>query len=157
MQRRRLIAAAVIILLGGGAYLVWRLTHPTLSDQQQIEELLDRIEQGVEKKSPRMILGAIADDYRDDYGLTRLDIHRLSLNLLRTEGRIQVVLTRPKIEVHGEQATADVTGEVTLSEGGYQAQEFSGALTIHLRKRGGQWRIVSTGGWQGEVMGGFEE
>ena len=157
MSRKRLIAALLIAILAGGGYLAWRLTHPPLSDQEQINRLLDRVERGIETKTPRTVLAAIADDYRDAYGYTKLDIHRLSLGLLRTTGRPQVTLDRVDIQVHGDAAQARLHGEVALIEAGQQSQAFSGALTIQLRKRGGKWQIVSTAGWQAEAGAGFEE
>jgi hypothetical protein len=157
MWRKRLIAALLIVIVVGAGYLAWSFTHPPVSDEEQVNRLLDRIEQGVETKSPRMILSTIADDYRDAYGYTRLDIHRLSLNLLRTTGRPQVNLDRVDIRVHGDEADVGVHGEVTLIEAGQESQEFSGSLTVQLRKRGGRWQIVSTAGWQTEAGGGFEE
>lgn len=156
MWRTRLIAAAVILILGGGGYLVWRLTHPPLSDEEQIARLIDRVEQGVEKKSPRMILANIADDYRDPFGFTKRDIYRSALSLLRTEGSLQVVLSDVEIAVNDADADVAVTGEVMLTEGGEQSQAFRGALTIHLRERDGKWLVTSATGWQSGVTSEFD-
>jgi len=156
MWRRRLIAAAVIVVLGGGGYLAWRLTHPPISDEERIARLLDRIEQGIETRSPRMILDTISSDYRDAFGYTKRDIHRLSLNLLRTEGTFQVVLDEVNIHVRGGEADANVSAEVTLTQNGRVTEKYSGSLAAHLRKQAGKWRIVSATGWQDEALRGFE-
>ena len=157
MWRKRLIAAAVIVIVAGGGYLAWRLTHPPLTDKQQIERLFDEIERGIEIKSPRTVLGTIADDYRDTFGYTKQDIRQLSLGLLRTEGKPQVTLDKVNIAVHGDDATAEVSGRVTLVSGEQESQPFAGSLTVVLRKRDGAWRITSTTGWQTHASEGFEE
>jgi hypothetical protein len=157
MWRTRIIVVAVIVTVGGGGYLAWRLTHPPLTDQQQIEQLLDQVERGIEIKSPRTVLGTIADDYRDSFGYTKQDIRQLSFGLLRTEGKPQVTLDKVNIAVHGDEATAEVSGRVTLVSGGHESQPFEGGLTLELRKRGGTWQITSTTGWQTRASEGFEE
>jgi hypothetical protein len=157
MPRKRLISAVVIIAVVIGAVVIWRLTHPPISDQEQINRLIDRVEQGVERKKPSEILATIADDYRDSTGFTKRDIHQLSLSLLRVDGRPQVTLTDVRIEIHGNEADVSLEGDVRIAFAGAESQEFNGALSVHLSKRSGKWLIVSTSGWQGEVGGGFEE
>jgi len=157
MLRKRLISAVVIIVVIVGAAVIWRLTHPQVSDEEQIIRLIARVEQGVELKKPREILANIADDYKDSAGFTKLDIHRLSLSLLRVEGRPQVTLSNVKIEIHGKEADAHIDGEVTIAFGGTESQEFKGTLDVHLSKRSGEWLIDSTSGWQGNYGGGFDE
>jgi hypothetical protein len=157
MWRRRIIAAAVIVVIAGGGYLVWRLTHPPLTDKEQIEQLIDQIERGIEIKSPRTVLGTIADDYRDSCGYTKQDIRQLSFGLLRTEGKPQVTLDKVNIAVHGDEATADISGRVALVSGEQESHPFQGSLTVVLRKRDGAWRITSTAGWQTQAGEGFEE
>lgn len=151
MWRRRLIAAAMVVILGGGGYLAWRLTHPRMSDRERIYRLFDRIEQGIETKQPRVVRDAFAPDYRDGFGFTRRDIHRLSLELLRIHGTPSVVIDDLKIEVHGDQADATLRAQASIQEAGSETQEFSGTLTFRLRKQRGEWLITSATGWQGEV------
>lgn len=157
MLRKRLISAAIIIVVIAGAIIIWRLTHPPIPDREQIDRLIDSVEQGVELKKPREILANIADDYKDSAGFTKQDIHRLSLSLLRVEGRPQVTLSDVKIEIHGKEADAHIDGEVTIAFGGTESQEFKGTLDVHLSKRTGKWLIDSTSGWQGNYGGGFDE
>jgi hypothetical protein len=147
--RKRLIAAAIIAVLGGGGYLAWRLTHPHRSDRELINELFDRIERGIETKQPRMVRDAFSPDYRDAFGFTKRDLHRISLELLRIHGVPQVVIEDLKIEVHGREADASLRAEVSLQEAGAETRQFSGALTFKLRKQRGRWLITSTAGWQG--------
>jgi len=156
LRKRLILAAVVIIIVVIGAIFIWRATHPPLSDKEQIEQLLDRVEQGVEKKSPSTILSTISDDYRDSFGFTKLDIHRLSLELLRTQGTPQVVLENVKIDIEGKQATVNVTGQVSLRFGGQETREFAGALTLELHKNRA-WHVISTSGWQAQAEQGFEE
>jgi len=157
MRRKRLIAAAVIVILAGGGYLAWRLIHPPISDQEQINRLLDRVEQGVETRRPRDILSAIADDYHDAAGLTKRDLHRMTLVLLRLPVPPEVVIDKVDIRVRGDAAVAGVQGRVTLNEGGLPPELFSGAITVELRKRRGEWLVVSTAGWQGRLAEETEE
>jgi hypothetical protein len=157
MARKRLILAGLVaIIVIVGAILIWRATHPPLSDKEQIEQILDRIEKGVETKNPSAILSTISDDYRDSFGFTKLDIHRLSLSLPRMHGTPRVVLADVQIAIRGKRATVNLSGEVTVRFGGEQTQEFAGALTLELRKNGA-WHVISTNGWQGRVEQGFEE
>jgi hypothetical protein len=151
MWRGRLIAAGIVLLLGGGGYVAWRLTHPPRSDREQINRLLERIECGVETKRPRMIVSAISDDYRDDSGLTKRDLHRLSLELLRTRGTPQVIIEEIKVVIRGARADVRLAGEAAIYERGRKTDQYSATVNLHLCKRHGRWLITSTSGWQGKV------
>lgn len=160
MRHKGLIAAIMLVVLGGAGYTAWRLTHPGLSEREQVLRLFDQLEQGVETRTPRTILDTVANDYRDPFGYTKRDIYRLSLSLRRTQGAPAPEVVIDEISLELEQGTgtakATVTGRVTMHETGFEAQRYAGSVTFHLRKERGRWLITSTEGWQEQVAAEYE-
>jgi len=93
---RILVALALVGAVG------WWLLQPRPSDRERLEELVARAQQGFENRSVGEIMSCVAQDYRDDSGLTRAEVLYLADKLV--EGRRLVGLEErfaAKLARHG--------------------------------------------------------
>jgi hypothetical protein len=145
--KRGLTVLALVIV---GALLGWWLFHPRPSDRELIEDLVAKAEHGVETKSSKEIMECVAPDYRDEGGLTRVDIFRLAWRWQRTSEQADVVIDNYEIEVTPPTATGRFDVQVLLEEQGRQALPLRFHLMVQFEKQRQRWRKV----WLVKSVGG---
>ena len=106
-------ATIILALLVVGA-VAWWLTHRK-TDRQLIDELIAKAVHGVETKSLDEIMDCVASDYRDDMGLSKLDMWRAAAQWVRTVDTAEVSIDDYQVDIRPPSATGflDLRVEVT--------------------------------------------
>ena len=146
MRTRNIIIGAVVLALAGGL-TYWRLSRPRLSPEEQIRALIVRGEKAIERKDVGDIMGCVSADYHDSVGQTNLDIRRVAIGLARSRSEVEVDLRELRLEVHGSEGVVRAVVHVYLT--GEENREAYGAVELRVRRERGDWRVVSSDGWQG--------
>jgi len=129
-----LIGSAIAL---AAAFAVWWFTNPRISDQRQIENLVAKVEHGVETKSGQEIMECVAPDYKDSNGLDRLEILKLVNGWVRSPEQADVTVESYQIKVSGRSATGHFDVQVYLQEGGRGQAPTWMQLEVNFEK---QWR-----------------
>lgn len=130
----------VLLSLAGAAAIgavVWWLAHPRLSDVQQIEEVVARVEHGVEAKQGREIMECVSPDYRDPAGMDRLDVLKLVNHWVRSPEQAEVVIEDYQIRVSGRTAVGRFLVRVYVQGDSIAQNPLEMDLTVNFEKR---WR-----------------
>ena len=135
---KRKIALAIVI----AAAFVWWLFHPRPSDEKLILDLVAKAEQGIETKNTSEIMDCVAKDYRDDSGLSRLDIFRLAMHWQRSSEQVEITINEYDLDVARPLATGRFQVELTFSQGGgvELPQRLNLEVDFQQQRRG--WRKV---------------
>ncbi len=141
------IAAAIALAVGW--WLHRRQAPP--DEETAIYQLVARAERAIERRNLPALMRLVAEDYRDEYGLTKRDLRRLALQAARSGEAVQIALTVRGIVVARGEATVLVDVLVWL-QGDVKPQRYE--VTLKLRKQKGRWFVVSSSGWQDEATGG---
>ncbi len=133
LRSRRIQRLAILLLPVVVAVCVW-LLWPKPSDEKLILDLVARVEQGVEAKDVQEIMGCIARDYHDPYGLTRADIYKLAMHYQRTSDQADIVINGYQLDITPPTATGHFDVELSLSQGGPPEPPQRLKLTVEFRK-----------------------
>jgi len=131
------IAAATLLILCAGGFAAWWFTNPRISDERQIQNLVAKVEHGVETKSGREIMECVAPDYQDSSGFDRLEVLKLVTSWVRSPEQADVVVGEYQIEVEGRNAIGHFDVQVEVQEG----ERFRAPLQMEFEvKFERQWR-----------------
>lgn len=137
---KRWVKALLLVLLL--ASLGWWLLHPRPSDRELILDLVAKAEHGVETKSAKEIMECVAPDYKDEDGLTRLDILRLALRWQRDPDEAEVVIDDYEIEVMSPRASGRFQVDVLFEEDRGCASPLRFNLAVQFEKQRQRLRKV---------------
>jgi len=128
----------ILVALALAGAVGWWLLQPRPSDRERLEELVARAEHGFENRSVGEIMSCVAQDYRDDSGLTRAEVLYLARRLALEARKVEVTINSADIQVAGEKAVGRFDAEVVVSEGG-EAIPWPMRLEVQFRKERRGW------------------
>ncbi len=149
LLKPRIILAAIIVV-----GFLWWLFHPRPSDEKLIQELVTKAEQAIETKNTNEIMDCVAKDYRDDSGLSRLDIFRLAMHWQRSSGQVEITINEYDLKVARPLATGRFQVELAFSQGG--GVELPQRLNLEVdfqRERKGWKKVWLVKSVQGHSLG----
>lgn len=147
MTRKLVIALGLIFLLGGG-YFWWRVTHPPLSDTEQIAANLEDIRQSLENGNIERALNYTTEDAK---------FAGQSRSQIRSQFTIGSFLNREDVRVTFTNTRHDVRGATASTKGHYKVDvnrrfgpdSSDGDFSLEWQKQNGEWKI-SNGNASGE-------
>ncbi|PQV65401.1 hypothetical protein B1R32_101141 [Abditibacterium utsteinense] len=144
---------ALLILVVGGV-LLWRWTHPKLSDEEQIAANLNGICEGAKARSPRAITDYLSKDFKAG-DTTKSELQNSLVAGILQYRVIDLKISSVKTSVLraslGEGVTASSEGQFLLSlksEYNSQPQIQTGKFDLKWRKIDGEWKVITA---QGEL------
>jgi ketosteroid isomerase-like protein len=132
------------VLLVIFAVVVWRATHPPLSDEQRIAALVEDVRSAVATRNANRLMSYLADDFTWS-GQGKPEASSMLRSIFFQTRDVEPGVSALKVSVEGE--TAIATGTYSLR---YRMQNTKttetrrGPFRITLEKRNGEWKI--TGG-----------
>lgn len=146
---RKLIVALGLVLLVGGGFFWWRVTHPPLSDAEQIAANLEDIRTSLENNNIERALGYMAEDAKFQ-GQSRAQI--------RSQFNIGSFLTKANARVNLLNVRTDIKGASASTKGHYKVdvqQRFGpeandGDFSLEWEKRDGNW-VITEGSTNGSL------
>jgi len=121
--------------------LVLLLQACTSSEKEKIQRLLVQRGEAFQKKNLALYLSCISKDYQDkeeNFGKLK---NRVS-GYFETFDRIDFNAWDRSIQVEGKNATAIQQFRIEVEKKGNKNQ-YAGSEVLHLRKEGGEWKIIS--------------
>ena len=121
--------------------LVLLLQACTSSEKEKIQRLLVQRGEAFQKKNLALYLSCISKDYQDkeeNFGKLK---NRVS-GYFETFDRIDFNAWDRSIQVEGKNATAVQQFRIEVEKKGNKNQ-YAGSEVLHLRKEGGEWKIIS--------------
>jgi ketosteroid isomerase-like protein len=113
----------------------------TSSDQEKIERLLVQRAEAFQNKNLALYLSCISKDYQDKEENFEKLKNRVS-GYFETFDRIDYSAWDRSIQVEGKNATTLQQFRIEVEKKGNKSQ-YAGREMLHLRKEGGEWKIVS--------------
>ena len=113
----------------------------TSSDQEKIERLLVQRAEAFQNKNLALYLSCISKDYQDKEENFEKLKNRVS-GYFETFDRIDFNAWDRSIQVEGKNATTLQQFRIEVEKKGNKNQ-YAGREMLHLRKEGGEWKIVS--------------
>jgi len=132
------VVAGVAILAAGG-WLMWRNTHPALSDTQQIHANLQAISAAAARHSSGGILDYLADGFTWN-GQNRHDVASMLSGAMFEFNDVGIQTSQVTVQVQG--TTAVSKGEYALTVRERKASgthTYRGKFKVEWQKQGGQW------------------
>ena len=149
MTRKLVIVLGLILLLGGGLFW-WRLTHPPLTDEQQIAANLEDIRQSLENGNAKRAVSYMAKDAKFK-GLSRSKIQDQFALGYRFGGRTDVRITFLNTQTGVTGAAATTKGHYKVDmRTRYRPESTDGDFSLEWEKRDGEW-IITDGDASGEM------
>jgi ketosteroid isomerase-like protein len=121
--------------------MVLLLQACTSSEKGKIERLLVQRAEAFQKKNLALYLSCISKDYQDKEEDFEKLKNRIS-GYFETFDRIDYNAWDQSIQVEGKNATATQKIRIEVEKQGRKNQH-SGREVLHLRKEGGEWKIIS--------------
>lgn len=149
MARKIIVALGLLFFVAGGVFW-WRVTHPLLTDLEQVEANLEDIRSSLENGATERALGYLDEDGKfSGQSVSQL---RSQLTLGYRFGRpdVRVTFTNTRTEIKGATATTQGHYKVDVRRGRSQAESSDGDFSITWQKRDGQWKITD-----GNASGGI--
>jgi hypothetical protein len=137
--RRSLSIIAVIVVAAAAA---WWFYYPRPTDEELILVLVEKAEYGVETKDKAEIMECVAKDYRDDSGLSRLDIFRLALHWERSPEQVDIVIDEYELNISAPRATGRFDVQLEFQEAGRHELPLRLPLVVEFEKQRQRWRRV---------------
>jgi hypothetical protein len=137
--RRSLSIIAVIVAAAAAS---WWLLHPRPTDEDLILALVAKAAHGVETKDKDEIMECVAKDYRDDSGLSRLDIFRLALHWERSPEQVAIVIDEYELSTNAPSATGRFDVQLDFQEAGRHEPPLRLPLVVEFEKQRQRWRRV---------------
>ena len=148
MKRLFLATGTLILLLS--AVLVWRITHPALTDHQQIAANLDGIADAASRRSARGVANFLSKDF-DFNGTNKRDFQNQLVAGLLQYRVVELKLNGVQTNVNGDSASSAGRYNLSLkSEYNSPPQVSTGEFKLKWRKIDGEWKVV---GGQGTAPG----
>ena len=143
-MRRIAAVIAVLGIVAAVGFVAFRC-RPQPDDRALIERLVADAQVAVQRRDLRKIMRIIDDNYHDRYGYTKQDLRRLAISAGRSFHSIRVAPTIKGIVVADGKASLQVDVLVWVDE---QLQPDQYTIRATLVKRGRQWKVISSDGWQ---------
>lgn len=141
------LALVLVIALG---FFAWRLTHPALTDEQQIAANLAGIESAASNKSASGVASYLSKNFKFN-GIKKSEFQNQLVGAFLQYRVVKLQTDGVKTQVKGDAATSvggwnlGIKSEFTSPE-----QTTSGQFELKWRKEDGEWKIVEANG-QGEL------
>lgn len=153
MARKIILSLGVLFLLFGGL-IWWRVTHPPLTDEEQIASNLEGLRASAEAGSVGGVMGYLAEDFTWD-GRKRSEVSSLLYaafydGLRKRDLRLTFTNVHPAVQG----ATATTTGHYKVDVRNYRSSVDSqdGEFSTQWEKRDGQWKITHASGGENSVQ-----
>lgn len=117
---------------------LWWLLHPRPSNEKLILDLVARAKQGIETKNTNEIMDCVAKDYRDDSGLTRMDIFRLAIHWQRSSEQVEITIIESDLDIAPPLATGRFQVELAFTQGGGERLN----LEVDFQRERKSWKKV---------------
>ena len=144
ISRRSFFLIAGLVVLVGVIVVLWWLTRPPKTDQQQIVDLLGRTERSIEQRDLGGLMQAVAEDYADGT-YSKRELRRAALAGFREVGTIKLTPVLRELEVSGKGARAELDVDVWLDTDSPRPT-MRVAMWVELSKESGRWLVTSAGG-----------
>ncbi|HVF11077.1 MAG TPA: hypothetical protein VNA16_09760 [Abditibacteriaceae bacterium] len=143
--RRVLLATGGLLLLFGGIAL-WRVTHPHLTDEEQIAANLSDLTRAAAKRNARGITQYLGSGF-DWQGKQRQEVQRWLAGGFIQSRDLQLSLPSVSTQVNGERATTSGTYDLSFRQTPEAPVErHFGDFKLHWQRQDGQWKIVKAEG-----------
>ena len=146
-----LLVAPTLVFGGCGGKLagsIPALADLNVSDEEQIAQVIEEVQQGMEARQIFKVLAHVSRNYHDSEGRDYAAIEAYLNYVFKKYRTIRVTRVVPRIVVQGVQARAVETfGTVAEPQdpSGEPPINMQGQVTVSLEKTGGQWQIVEWG------------
>lgn len=154
MTRQRGFRIVLSVLVG--VAVGWWVWHPRPTDRELIEELIARVEHGVETKSVDEIMSCLSRDYERQGDLSREDIWRMAMQWARSSAQADVLIEDYRLTLEGPEATGYFQVKIGLTEDGFRRPPLALSLTVDfVRRRSGLrtvWLVQSIGGFDPDLL-----
>ena len=154
MTRQRGLKITLLVLVG--VAVGWWVWHPRPTDRELIEELIARVEHGVETKSVDEIMSCLSRDYERQGDLSREDIWRMAMQWARSSAQADVLIEDYRLTLEGPEATGYFQVKIGLTEDGFRRPPLALSLTVDfVRRRSGLrtvWLVQSIGGFDPDLL-----
>lgn len=115
------------------AAFLWWWTHRA-NDQQLIDELVARVEHGIETKSPDEIMDCIAPDYHDAMGLSKQDVFRGTMRFVQSPDTVDLSISNASVEITPPVATGLFEVRVVITQNGRYVDSGPVQVTVQFQK-----------------------
>ena len=140
--RRRWKRIALAAAVGAAAILGWWFLRSGPSDEALILDLVTRAETAIEAKDKDALMACVAKDYRDEGGLSRLDIFRLAVQWQRSSEQVDITIGEYELDVESPEATGRFEVELVFHEYEHYESPVNLSLTVDFEKQRRRWRKV---------------
>jgi hypothetical protein len=137
-RRRRLLQVTLLIV--PAALLAWWLLRPHPTEEELILDLVAKAEHGVETKDKGEIMECVAKDYRDDAGLTRVDILRLALHWERSPEQVEVAIDEYELDIESPTAIGHFAVRLEFQQAAGREPHLRLPLVVTFEKQRRGWR-----------------
>lgn len=146
MKKPFLIAGIVIVLLA--LFGIWRWTHPTLTDEEQIQANIAGIELGASHRAAGEVAWYLSEKF--NYNGTKRSEFRKQLTLGMLQYRIiDLSSSGVQIKVNGDSATSSGTYQLSLkSEPDSSPEIHRGEFKLSWVREEGTWKLRTAEGDQ---------
>lgn len=137
-----LIAIVGIVIVAGGGWMMWRSTHPALSDEEQIHANLQAITDAAARHSSGGILDYLADGFTWN-GQNRHDVASMLSGAMFEFNEVRIQTAQISVQPQG--ALMVSKGEYTLIVRERKATEphtYRGQFEIEWQKQGRHWLAI---------------
>jgi hypothetical protein len=139
----RFVIPLVLVVL---AVFFWRVTHPTLSDEEQIRQSLDGIAAQASHKSAKGIISYLSKDFQID-GTKKSDIQNQLTYAMLSKAAIEMKIGPSQVQVEGDTATTKGSYNLGLKqEFNSPIQNYTSDFTLKWKREDGQWKISNADG-----------
>jgi len=119
---------------------MWWLLYPWHTDEELILDLVTRAEAAIEAKDKDALMACVAKDYRDEGGLSRLDIFRLALQWQQSSEQVDITIGEYELNVESPKATGWFEVELVFHEYERYDSPVGLPLTVDFEKQRRRWR-----------------
>lgn len=140
LRSAALVLGVLLLLLGG--VLVWRATHPPLTEEQQVAVLVEDVRSAVATRNTNRLAGYFADDFTWN-GQSKRELESTLRGTFFQVRDLQPSVSNLTISVLDAKATA--YGNYSLRYRVQNTQTMGtriGRFQLALEKRAGEWKIV---------------
>ncbi len=144
ISRRGLTAIVAVLVLAGAVVVIWWLSRPTKSDEQQILEVFAQGERAVEDKNLSGVMRLVSEDYSDGT-YNKQELKQIVLRGLRETRTIKVTPALRDLQIAGPTARADLEVDV-WRDSNEPEPTLHISMRVELSKQKGKWLVTSAAG-----------
>lgn len=134
----------IALILGIVAFLNW--PH-SITEEERIQQLISRVEEGVESAQLATVMQSISKSYMDPEGLSHTSLKGFLFQQFRKRGSVALAFSPLLIKVHDKKA--HISFEVAILESekekliGLPINSEALHFEVDLQKEEGEWKIIS--------------